>query len=64
MRDENSYSTQQTEGQPPNTKLDLVLFQRGLSFVGIEADSDEVECILANMIYKVRWEPKSRLCVY
>jgi hypothetical protein len=43
----------QTEGEPVNSKLDLSLFQAGLRHGGIDADADEVECILANMIYKV-----------
>lgn len=46
--------TQQVEGQPANTRLELDLFQRGLAFVGMDVDSDEVECIMANMIFKVR----------
>jgi len=33
-------------------KLSLSLFQTALAFVGVTADEDEVECMLANMIYK------------
>ncbi|KAF8929120.1 hypothetical protein EDD21DRAFT_379224 [Dissophora ornata] len=33
-------------------KLSISLFQTALAFVGVAADEDEVECMLANMIYK------------
>ncbi|RUS18293.1 hypothetical protein BC937DRAFT_88954, partial [Endogone sp. FLAS-F59071] len=34
------------------TKLPIAVFQQALAFVGVEADLAEVECMLANMIYK------------
>ncbi|KAG0301635.1 COP9 signalosome (CSN) subunit [Dissophora globulifera] len=36
----------------PSNKLAISLFQTALEFVGVQADEDEVECMLANMIYK------------
>ncbi|KAF9172905.1 hypothetical protein BGX20_004564 [Mortierella sp. AD010] len=35
-----------------SSKLEVKQFQAALAFVGVVADLDEVECILANMIYK------------
>ncbi|KAI1320450.1 COP9 signalosome (CSN) subunit [Mortierella claussenii] len=35
-----------------SSKVDIRLFQTALAFVGVTADLDEVECMLANMIYK------------
>ncbi|KAF9420084.1 COP9 signalosome (CSN) subunit [Entomortierella beljakovae] len=36
-----------------SSRLDVSQFQAALAFVGVVADLDEVECILANMIYKM-----------
>ncbi|KAF9939442.1 COP9 signalosome (CSN) subunit [Mortierella alpina] len=35
-----------------SNKQDVSTFQRALAFVGVVIDDDEVECMLANMIYK------------
>ena len=38
---------------PPGTaKLDIQMFQRCLAATGVRMDSDEVECVLANLIHK------------
>lgn len=37
-----------------STKLEISLFKTALAYVGVDVDDDEVECMLANMIYKVR----------
>ena len=34
------------------TKLDIQMFRRCLSATGVSMDADEVECVLANLIYK------------
>ncbi|KAG0203904.1 COP9 signalosome (CSN) subunit [Mortierella sp. GBA30] len=34
------------------TKLNVAIFQVALAFVGVTIDEDEVECMLANMIFK------------
>lgn len=36
-------------------KLNIDQFQRALAFVGVNVDEEEVECMLANMIYKVHF---------
>lgn len=54
--------TQQVEGQI-NTRLSLSTFQIGLKHAGLQIDSEEVECILANMIFKVSfiiWSVESK----
>ena len=35
-----------------NTKINLLYFQAALKWIGEEMDLDEIECILANLIYK------------
>jgi hypothetical protein len=35
-----------------SNKLDISLFRTALQFAGVTVDDDEVECMLANMIYK------------
>lgn len=37
---------------PGTTKLDIAAFQRCLGAIGVTMDKDEVECVLANLIYK------------
>ena len=34
------------------TKLDIGMFKRCLDSIGVSMDKDEVECVLANLIYK------------
>jgi hypothetical protein len=34
------------------TKLDIAMFKRCLDATGVKMDKDEVECVLANLIYK------------
>ena len=34
------------------TKLDIGAFKRCLDSIGVSMDKDEVECVLANLIYK------------
>lgn len=36
-----------------STRMDLSVFQAALSLHGVQADADEVECMVANMIYRV-----------
>ena len=33
------------------TKLDIAMFRRCLAAIGVAMDKDEVECVLANLIY-------------
>ncbi|KAF9212257.1 COP9 signalosome (CSN) subunit [Podila verticillata] len=35
-----------------STKLEVSLFKTALAYVGVDVDDEEVECMLANMIYK------------
>ncbi|KAF9930062.1 COP9 signalosome (CSN) subunit [Linnemannia zychae] len=35
-----------------SNKLNIELFQKALAFVGVDIEEEEVECMLANMIYK------------
>ncbi|KAF9130842.1 COP9 signalosome (CSN) subunit, partial [Mortierella sp. 14UC] len=35
-----------------SNKLNIEQFQRALAFVGVHIDEEEVECMLANMIYR------------
>ncbi|KAG0024046.1 COP9 signalosome (CSN) subunit [Podila clonocystis] len=35
-----------------STKLEVSLFKTALAYVGVDVDEEEVECMLANMIYK------------
>lgn len=37
-----------------STKLEVSLFKTALAYVGVDVDDEEVECMLANMIYKVK----------
>lgn len=37
-----------------STKLEISLFKTALAYVGVDVDDEEVECMLANMIYRVR----------
>ena len=37
--------------QVPTSKLDLKQFMRCLAAIGMDMDIDEVECVLANLIY-------------
>jgi len=37
--------------QVPSAKIDLKLFLRCLAAIGMDMDNDEVECVLANLIY-------------
>ena len=34
------------------TKLDIAMFKRCLESTGVYLDHDEIECVLANLIYK------------
>lgn len=43
------------------TRIPVETFRKALAVAGVAAESDEVECILANMIYKVR---RARLSAY
>jgi len=37
---------------PATTKVDVTSFKRCLDSIGVRMDKDEVECVLANLIYK------------
>ena len=37
-----------------DSRLQVLIVQRALAHVNVDVDSDQVECLLANLIYKVR----------
>lgn len=38
-----------------SSRIPIAAFQRAMALQGVESEAAEVECMVANMIYKVGW---------